>query len=158
MPWNRIGTPELDPWESPEPFTEKTHSMENKMSKLYKYNDIRLNELDIEVPAWIEQDITTYTVASISEGGCESGAYMPAVTYHQAAETMSKHGDDVLDFIENQLGEIPPPPKDSSWSGMAVYYLSTAVEAWAYNVEEEILEKLDEIVTNHKLSEFFEGE
>jgi len=33
------------------------------------------------IPQWIEQDITPSTVAAILQGGCESGAYMPAVTY-----------------------------------------------------------------------------
>ena len=43
-----------------------------------------LNEidgLDIDVPGWIDQDITPADVAAIVQGGCASGAYMPAVTY-----------------------------------------------------------------------------
>ncbi len=94
--------------------------------------------LDIEIPAWIERDISPNDVAAIVQGGCASGAYMPAVTYHQALETMKEHGDEVLQFIEDQLGELPAPAKGKSWSGMACFYLSCAVELWASNVESEL--------------------
>ena len=79
-------------------------------------------------PAWITQELSPADLAAINQGGCASGAYMPAVTYHHAIETMAKHGDDVLDFIEGNYGEIPQPKTGESWSGMAVYYLSIAVE------------------------------
>ena len=52
----------------------------------------RIADLGIDVPAWIKDGITNYDVASINEGGCASGAYMPAVTYHEALETMNEHG------------------------------------------------------------------
>jgi len=90
------------------------------------------------VPAWIEQDIEVNQVAGVVEGGCASGAYMPAVTYCQAVETMSEHGDDVLDYIQESYGELPKPADAESWSGMAVFYLSVAVELWASQVEAEI--------------------
>jgi hypothetical protein len=102
----------------------------------------------IEVPAWIEDDISPYDVAAIVQGGCNSGAYMPAVTYHQALATMAKHGDDVLDFIENNLGDLPGPHEVKggegvTWSGMACYFLSTAVELWAASVA-DILEDVED--------------
>jgi hypothetical protein len=87
--------------------------------------------LDCDVPRWIEQDISANDVIAICQGGCASGAYMPAVTYYQARETMGEHGDDVLQFIEDQLGELPAVPSGESWSGIAVFYLAVAVEAWA---------------------------
>ena len=90
------------------------------------------------VPAWIEQDIEVCDVAAILEGGCASGAYMPAVTYYQANKTMSEHGDDVLDYIQGIYGELPKPADDISWSGLAVFYLSFAVELWANGVESDI--------------------
>ena len=101
-------------------------------------SDEPVTELDIDVPAWIEQDITPQTIAAIVQGGCASGAYMPAVTYWQALETMSKHGDDVLQYVEDTYGELLPPPEGSSWSGVAVHYLSIAVELWASSVEDEV--------------------
>jgi hypothetical protein len=89
----------------------------------------------IDVPRWIDQDITFYTVASIQQGGCASGAYMPAVIYYDAAQTMAEHGNDVLDYIEGELGELPTVPPSTTWSGMAVHYLSCAVELWASSFE-----------------------
>jgi hypothetical protein len=90
--------------------------------------------LDCEIPRWIDQDITGNTVISICQGGCASGAYMPAVTYYQARETMGEHGDDVLQYIEDSMGELPAVPSGESWSGIAVFYLSVAVELWAASI------------------------
>jgi hypothetical protein len=84
-----------------------------------------------EVPAWVRQDISPYDIAAICQGGCASGAYMPAVTYHIARDTMYEHGDDVLDYISDSLDELPKPADQESWSGIAVFYLSYAVELWA---------------------------
>ena len=92
-------------------------------------------DLEIDIPAWIEPDISPNDIASICQGGCASGAYMPAVTYHQAIKTMSDHGDDVLQFIEDQMGELPAPNKGESWSGLACFYLSYAVDLWASSIE-----------------------
>lgn len=87
--------------------------------------------LDISVPAWIEQEIAASTIASITQGGCASGAYMPAVTYWTANDVMASYGDDVLDYISNTLGELPTPPAFESWKGRASFYLAYAVELWA---------------------------
>jgi len=92
----------------------------------------------VDVPAWLADDISPSDVAAIVQGGCASGAYMPAVTYHQALATMGEHGDDVLEYIENALGEVPQPKKGESWAGLACFYLSTAVELWASSVESEL--------------------
>ena len=107
------------------------------ISELYEA-ERRVSDCGVEVPEWIDPGISTSTLAAISEGGCASGAYMPAVTYWQAAETMAKHGDDVLQYIEDRYGELPQPRADESWSGLAVFYLSVAVELWASGVTEEI--------------------
>ena len=95
------------------------------------------NDLGIDVPAWIDQDVELIDVQTIQQGGCASGAYMPAVAYYQAMETMHEHGDDVLDYIQDTLGELPALPDDVSWSGIAVHYLSYAVELWAGSIELE---------------------
>ncbi|MCC3606968.1 MAG: hypothetical protein JGK24_28035 [Microcoleus sp. PH2017_29_MFU_D_A] len=86
------------------------------------------------IPHWIDSDIGISTVASIMQGGCNSGAYMPAVTYYRALETMRHYGDDVLQYIDDQLGELPTPRAGESWGGMACHYLSFAVELWASSV------------------------
>lgn len=86
-------------------------------------------------PAWITQPLSPCDVAAINQGGCASGAYMPAVTYHQARDTMNEHGDDVLQYIQDNYGELPKPADDESWSGIAVFYLSIAVELFASSLE-----------------------
>lgn len=110
---------------------------------LWNY-DLPIKNTGIEVPDWIEQDVTGTTIAGIKRGGCASGAYMPAVVYHQAIGTMSEHGSDVLQYIEDYQGEIPQPPRGSSWSGIAVFYLSIAVEAWADTIKDDVLDLLDD--------------
>lgn len=95
------------------------------------------------VPAWIDQGITPCDVAAICQGGCASGAYMPAVTYWQARETMSEHGDDVLQFIEDVRGELPSVPEGKSWSGIAVHFLSDAVELWASGIEGQLVDAIE---------------
>lgn len=61
----------------------------------------------VSVPDYIDSDITLSQVEAINQGGCASGAYMPAVTDYKARETMSEHGDTVLRFIEDTYGELP---------------------------------------------------
>ena len=97
--------------------------------------EVRADGWHTDVPLWIEQDITLYTVEAIKQGGCASGAYMPAVIYYDAAQTMLEHGDDVLEYIEGVLGELPTVALNTTWGGMAVEYLSVAVELWASGVE-----------------------
>ena len=99
---------------------------------------------DIGVPSWIDQDISLDDIRNILQGGCASGAYMPSVTYHQALATMGKHGDDVLQYIEDSLGELPDVSGES-WSGMACKYLSCAVELWCASVQDETESALQEL-------------
>ena len=71
---------------------------------------------------------------------------MPAVTYWQALETMNQEGDDVLQYVEDTYGELPPLPVSPwGWGGVAVQYLSLAVELWASSVEDKVRAALDEI-------------
>jgi hypothetical protein len=114
------------------------------MSDLLWNNNNPVADYDIDVPAWIEQDISAYDIAAIIQGGCASGAYMPAVTYHIANSVMGEHGDDVLDYIDSVMGELPEVPRSTSWSGMAVFYLSCAVELWASSVEDDLIEAIEE--------------
>ena len=82
-----------------------------------------------EFPKWITEELTPCDIAAVLQGGCASGAYMPAVTYHSALKTMGAHGDDVCEYIEGAIGELPNVD-GLSWSGMACEYLSLAVELW----------------------------
>lgn len=102
-----------------------------------------VRELGVDVPAWIDQDIDGSTLAAIVQGGCASGAYMPAVTYHEALATMAEHGDDILDFIESIYGYVPSlSPASGSWAGIACNVVSEAVELWASQAAEEVEEVL----------------
>ena len=104
--------------------------------------EIEVQALGIDVPKWIDQDIMAYDVAAIVQGGCASGAYMPAVIYFTAGNIMAKHGDTVLDYLDSYLGELPTIPDGSSWSGIAVFYLSCAVECWAVGTSDQIEEMI----------------
>lgn len=90
--------------------------------------------LNITQPEWIAYELSAMDIASICNGGCASGSYMPAVTYSTALDTMRHYGDQVLDYIEDSLGGIPATGRGESWGGMAVRYLSTAVELWAGDI------------------------
>lgn len=125
------------------------------MANLWEHDDpittynARAVELDedaaeVDIPEWIEQDITPADVAAILQGGCASGAYMPAVRYSTALETMADHGDNVLQYIEDACGELPDVSGES-WAGMACKYVSAAVELWAAGVESELDDMLDAI-------------
>ena len=112
----------MDLWNADEPITSYTDS--------------------IEIPRWIDQEITPATIAAIIQGGCASGAYMPAVTYYQALKPMDEYGDTkdgVLDYLESSLGYIPTDPVES-WGGMACKLVSQAVELWAMSIEQELLD------------------
>ena len=86
---------------------------------------------DFTQPEWITEPLSPNDLAAINQSGCCSGAYMPACEYHSALMTMAVHGDDVLQFLEDVTGELPTPPNDVCWSGLAVHYLSKAVELFA---------------------------
>lgn len=122
-----------------EAYSEAVENMRDDIKDDMEQNSVSAID-GVDVPEWIESDITLSDVANIQYGGCVSGAYMPAVTYHLANEMMSKYGDDVLQYIQDNLGEIPAPNENESWSGLACYYLSMAVELWVSSIDvEEIL-------------------
>jgi hypothetical protein len=114
------------------------------MIEIYNYSDTELKALEIDVPEWVDQDIASHQVASIIEGGCDSGAYMPAVEYFTAKEIMNKYGDDVCAYIDENSCGVDIEIDLTSWSNIAVKLLSTAVELWALNTEEAIIEAMEE--------------
>jgi hypothetical protein len=123
--------------------------MSNLESALWELSDAitdhpEFEEMENAVPDFIESDISPYTIAGICKGGCASGSYMPAVIYADAIETMSEHGDAVLQYIEDTIGELPQPKPGESWSGMAVFFLSVAVELWAAAAQDELLDLMQD--------------
>lgn len=98
---------------------------------------------NMKVPVWIESDISWQQVCAIANTGCESGAYMPAVTYYKAQLTMGHHGDEVFDFLYHMLGEWPAI-KDTTWSQMCAHFLSKAVDLWAFEASEHYVQAFKE--------------
>lgn len=99
--------------------------------------DRELDPTKIDVPSWIDQDYswTLSHLRDLSQHGCESGCYMPAVTYWQALATMSEAGTEVLEYTADMREDCGlQPPIDFDWSQIAVWYLSLAVEMWARNI------------------------
>ena len=125
------------------------------MDTLWNYDE-EITDL-VDVPAFIEQDITATDVASIIQGGCASGAYMPAVTYYDAQQTMAQHGDDVLQYIEDCYGETLQPPEGESWAGIACFYMSVAVELWAFGIEDELTTAIEELLEEEREDERIEN-
>jgi hypothetical protein len=92
------------------------------------------------LPAWIDQGLTLRDMEDIQQGGCASGAYMPAVIYSDALATMARHGDEVLEYLADHDADMTPP-EGGSWSGLACHYLSMAVEIWAGALDMRQLER-----------------
>ena len=102
----------------------------------------QLNELiDDTTPVFVNSGLTRDDIAAIQRGGCASGAYMPAVTYHEALETMSEHGDEVMEYLDGYEGA---QESGFTWSQMAVHYLSAAVELWAGGFDLDINDECDD--------------
>lgn len=89
-------------------------------------------------PKWVTQPITKADLAAINQGGCASGAYMPAVTYRDANQTMADHGEAVIDYICEQTGDFPCSPREAqTWGQVCSYYLTYAVEIWCHLREDQ---------------------
>lgn len=115
-------------------------------SDLYTFDDVPVSAA-ADVPEWVEPFVTLADLAAIIEGGCESGAYMPAVVYAKARETMAEHGDDVLDYLDRAHGLDECAfvlDSGQSWDGFACRVLSAAVEAWASEAAHEAVEAFDD--------------
>ena len=106
-----------------------THSHEFDINDC---GDESVKSFGIEVPEWIDQDIICSQVTGVNHGGCESGAYMPAVTYHKALETMNRYGNAVLDYLDDISPGFEIDIEGKSWGGIAVSILSSAVSFSCY--------------------------
>ena len=70
----------------------------------------------------------------VCQGGCASGAYMPAVTYYDAKRTMHEYGDEIVEYLEEQYGEPVDQPVSFNWSQLCCHYFSMATENWAMSL------------------------
>jgi len=90
-------------------------------------------------PLWLPEPITNLrTIHGILYDGCAGGAYMPAITYHTAANTMRQWGDEVLDYIEDDGCPVPAIAAGESWTVYQCALLSLAVELWAATFNEQL--------------------
>ena len=74
---------------------------------------------------------------SLIQSGCAANAH-GSVFYHNAAECMARHGDDVLEYIEDTLGKLTTIEAGTSWNQIASEYLSTAIELWCGNFANDL--------------------
>lgn len=68
---------------------------------------------------------------AIQQGGCASGSYMPAVTYHTALQCMSEHHSEVEDLLSDYGPEFTFNPTEDSFATLASNIVAMAVEHWA---------------------------
>ena len=104
-------------------------------------SDTTLARTLITVPGWIAQDILISTIDGIVRQGCVPELYVLAVARCPALDTMSRYGDEILQFVEAALGGPLTIPAVSGWSALACQYLSTAVELWAAAAGDQIQQK-----------------
>lgn len=81
-------------------------------------------------------------IQAILQGGCASGAYMPAVTYSTSLECMAQCSDSVEKQLAEMDLEFSFNPANDSFSGFCVDLCSAAVEAWCYQFA-DILDGVD---------------
>lgn len=93
---------------------------------------MNLTEVLEEAPAFVREfEWDEPSISDLAHYGANSGVFMPAVTYADAKLFMAYWGDDVVEYINDCCGELLPPQPDLSWSGINVFYMSTAFELWA---------------------------
>ena len=105
----------------------------------------------ISIPEWIEgtqftaealndpthpdHEVQAASVKDVFLRGNWGGTYMPALEYYTAMKTMEKHGDAILEYINQSGLELPKPDiKEDSWGMICVQYVNTAFEEWASTV------------------------
>ena len=74
-------------------------------------SETKVCDLSVQVPPWIDQDITLGTLTDIIEQGY-------AVLYGSALAIMTAYGDEVLQYLEDTLGERRP-----KWTSEHLYYI-----------------------------------
>lgn len=77
------------------------------------------------------QDIDEVSeLQAILQGGCASGAYMPAVTYFSALECMNEHYEEIEEILNDYCDQYVFDPQSQSWASFATELVSAAVEIW----------------------------
>lgn len=85
-----------------------------------------------DVPIWARgMEWRGEDVRCVAEYGCAGGTYPQAVIWNDAIETMGEFGEEIFEYLEDTFGAVPEPASGMSWGGMAVHFVSTAVQLWA---------------------------
>lgn len=74
---------------------------------------------------------------SILQCGCAGNAHR-SVFYYEASQCMAEYGDSVIQYLEDNYGELPTIPTGSSWSQIASFYLTCAIESWCYQFSDAL--------------------
>lgn len=94
--------------------------------------DIQFGELatysGVDVPAWVDQEITIFGILKIAEEGCGLGSIY-------SAKVMSKHVIKVMGYLAARLPDNAPVPRLEDFHS---YYLNLATEMWAKEAWAEI--------------------
>lgn len=75
---------------------------------------------------------SVYELVSIYEGGCASGAYMPAVTYYTANQCMASDAASSVEDEISEYDEITFKPNEDSFSQFASKLCAMAVESYVH--------------------------
>lgn len=132
-----------------------------KMNEYYdSYNDLTpANQATIDKmvldsnPDWLvslEPISSFHELAAIAEGGCESGAYMPAVTYYTAKAAVFENSDIEEYAIKNlEACDCFDGLTEAAKKGVAsycVYLCSVAVESYVNSVLDDIQAAISDLL------------
>lgn len=87
---------------------------------------------------------SVYELISIYEGGCASGAYMPAVTYYTANQCMASDAASSVEDEISDYGDITFNPAEESFSQFASKLCAMAVESFVQK-HSEVIEVLQDV-------------
>lgn len=77
------------------------------------------------------QPLSGTDIAAVIQGGCASGAWMPAVTYNRAAEILRDHEGEVFVLLEDAgIDPATLPGASRSYRQFGCDLVSAAVEVW----------------------------
>jgi len=86
----------------------------------------------VSCPLWVDPSgsIRRDLVLYMADTGSESNL-LQTTWYSDALQVMTLYGNEVLEYIENNLGEVPPFPIDN-WGHLAISLVTLAVDLWVF--------------------------
>lgn len=91
-------------------------------------------------PSWLIHEIDLSDVFSIYQGGCASGAFIPAVTYHIAEAWFNTHSEDMLQYVRDNDSNLVFNFNELPFSEFCTRICASAVEYFVF----ELVNILDE--------------